>query len=134
VETPMVGREVELARLSRALEDAWAGRGHAVAVLGEAGIGKSRLVAELGGQAARRGGRLLVGRSYESEQILPLGLWVEAFRTGRVVTPQTLDGLGAAWRAELARLFRSWQTPEPSGARRPTRDGSSRRSPSWSDT
>src|SRR4029450_9607804 len=61
VETPIIGREVELARLSRALEEAWAGRGHSVAVFGEAGIGKSRLVAELASEAVRRGGRLLLG-------------------------------------------------------------------------
>ena len=74
-------------------------------VLGEAGIGKSRLVAELVGEAMRRGGRLLLGRSYESEQILPFAPWVEAFRTGGAVSPQVLESFGATWRAELGRLF-----------------------------
>ncbi len=105
VETPIIGRHVELARLRRALGDAWAGGGHALAVLGEAGIGKSRLVAELAGEAARQRGRLLLGRSYESEQILPFAPWVEAFRTGGAVAPRELEGFGAAWRAELRRLF-----------------------------
>jgi DNA-binding SARP family transcriptional activator len=131
VETPIIGREAELTRLFRVLEDAWAGRGHAVAVLGEAGIGKSRLVAELAGEAVRRGARLLLGRSYESEQILALGPWVDALRTGRMVTPQTLEGLGTAWRAELARLFPEVLDAGAQLALSPTSDGCSRRSPSW---
>ena len=45
--TRFVGRETELAALQHALERAGAGHGQVVAVLGEAGVGKSRLVYEL---------------------------------------------------------------------------------------
>ncbi len=45
--TPFVGRAPELAVLERALEKAGAGRGQVVAVTGEPGVGKSRLVLEL---------------------------------------------------------------------------------------
>jgi class 3 adenylate cyclase/tetratricopeptide (TPR) repeat protein len=41
--TPFVGREPELATLNRALETARAGRGQVVALVGEPGVGKSRL-------------------------------------------------------------------------------------------
>ena len=44
--TRFVGRETELAALVQALERAGAGHGQVVAVVGEAGVGKSRLVYE----------------------------------------------------------------------------------------
>jgi class 3 adenylate cyclase/tetratricopeptide (TPR) repeat protein len=45
--TRFVGRQTELAALHQALERAGAGHGQVVALLGEAGVGKSRLVYEL---------------------------------------------------------------------------------------
>ena len=45
--SPLVGREAELLALSEALESLRAGVGGVVTVVGEAGLGKSRLVAEL---------------------------------------------------------------------------------------
>jgi class 3 adenylate cyclase/tetratricopeptide (TPR) repeat protein len=45
--TRFVGRQTELAALHRALEQAGAGHGQVVALLGEAGVGKSRLVYEV---------------------------------------------------------------------------------------
>ena len=45
----MVGREAELARLKRVIADLKQGVGRIVSVLGEAGLGKSRLVAEVKG-------------------------------------------------------------------------------------
>ena len=47
LESPLVGREAELVALQKALERLQAGVGGIVTVVGEAGIGKSRLVAEL---------------------------------------------------------------------------------------
>ena len=80
VAMPLIAREEELARLHEAFEQARAGRGGASVVLGEAGIGKTRLVGELIGHAEARGARVLLGRCYESEQVLPFGPWVDAFR------------------------------------------------------
>src|SRR2546427_3495163 len=103
---PLVGREVELGRLHDALAEAWTGGGRVVAVIGEAGIGKSRLLAELAAEAGRRGGGILLGRAYESEQILPFGPWVGALRDAGVLTdPQLLADLESAWRTQLARLL-----------------------------
>ncbi|HTW20069.1 MAG TPA: tetratricopeptide repeat protein [Mycobacteriales bacterium] len=52
---PMLGRADELAALAANLDAAVGGRGRIVAVTAEAGMGKSRLVAELAGIAERRG-------------------------------------------------------------------------------
>ncbi|KAA0996100.1 AAA family ATPase [Paraburkholderia panacisoli] len=49
-----VGRQAELEQLHRALEQATAGRGQMVAVVGEAGVGKSRLLLEFK-ERSRRG-------------------------------------------------------------------------------
>ncbi len=113
-EAPLIGREPELARLRQALGETWQGRGQTVAVLGEAGIGKSRLIDELVADALQRGGRVLLGRSYETEQILPFGPWVDALRTGQVVSDvELLEGLSPVWRAELAWLLPELGEPGP---------------------
>ena len=71
LETPLIGRSGEFTRLSRAL-DATAGDGGClIAVLGEAGIGKSRLIEEVVVTARERGIETLLGHSYDTEQYLP---------------------------------------------------------------
>src|SRR5262245_50277373 len=104
--TPLVGRDAEIRRLRALAQAALGGHGQIVLVTGEAGIGKSRLVEELIAEYARRGGRVLVGRAYETEQILPLRPWLDALRTGRVVAEAAREGeLLPTARRELARVF-----------------------------
>src|SRR5207237_2519485 len=55
---PFVGRELEMEALSRKLYAARNGRGSCVLVTGEAGIGKSRLTAELGRFALLQGNQV----------------------------------------------------------------------------
>ena len=52
----LVGRDAEMESLRTALADAGAGRGSVVVLAGEAGVGKSRLLGELAGEARARGG------------------------------------------------------------------------------
>lgn len=57
--TPFIGRDAELAEVLRHWEAAVAGERHALLLLGEAGIGKSRLVRELRQTLAARGYRTM---------------------------------------------------------------------------
>jgi DNA-binding SARP family transcriptional activator len=59
VETPFVGRQSLLRQLSEQLARADEGTGRMVLVSGEAGVGKTRLVAELATEARRRGAAVL---------------------------------------------------------------------------
>ncbi|MFG3259912.1 helix-turn-helix transcriptional regulator [Streptomyces sp. NPDC048172] len=59
----VVGRDHEVGDLERALDDARSGNGQVVFLLGEEGIGKSRLARELAERAAARGMRVLRGRA-----------------------------------------------------------------------
>jgi DNA-binding SARP family transcriptional activator/tetratricopeptide (TPR) repeat protein len=119
-EPPLVGRQRDLARLTEALEGAVAGRGRLVVLNGEAGAGKSRLASELAAAARRRRGRVLVGRCYETERILPFAPWVDALRSGRVVEErEVLDALEPRWREELGRLLPELSNHEESTASSP---------------
>jgi transcriptional regulator with XRE-family HTH domain len=75
-----VGRSDELARLQAALDDATVGRGKVVMVVGEAGIGKTRLAREFARAAREAGATVLWGRCFEGDWQPPYGPWVEAIR------------------------------------------------------
>jgi class 3 adenylate cyclase/tetratricopeptide (TPR) repeat protein len=75
--TPMVGRESEQANLRRAVDEVLAGRGGLALVAGEAGVGKSRLVGEIGAEAEARGMRVLTGHCIEMESAPPYLPYVE---------------------------------------------------------
>jgi DNA-binding SARP family transcriptional activator len=102
-ETPLIGRAAPMGELGRAVDAACRGHGHCVLVVGEAGIGKSRLVAEAA-LAARARMKVLQACAYETERTLPLGLWVDALRS-ETATLEIANGLDPAWRCELARLL-----------------------------
>jgi DNA-binding SARP family transcriptional activator len=105
-ETPLVGRDPALAHAHAALHQAAAGSGQLVAILGETGIGKSRLVEELIAHAAQGKYRILLGRAYECDQILLFGPFVGAFRADELIRDRAvMDALGPVWRAELSTLL-----------------------------
>jgi tetratricopeptide (TPR) repeat protein len=116
----MIAREAELTRLLLTLDEALAGRGQVIAVLGEAGIGKSRLVSQLGVEAVKRGALVLVSHAYPTEQTLAYGPWIDVLRTSGVLDRGGMFWhLAPAWRAELARLFPELATPEAQRAASP---------------
>jgi len=75
-----VGRRAELEQLKEALEDAIAGRGSLAMLVGEPGIGKTRLAEEFAVYARLRGAQVLSGRSYEGAIEAAYSPFVEAFR------------------------------------------------------
>jgi adenylate cyclase len=80
----LVGRDEELAKLSAAADQVLGGRGQMVSVVGEAGVGKSRLVAEMKqsvGGGVWSGTRVVVDASDASARtphpLHPTPLWLE---------------------------------------------------------
>jgi DNA-binding SARP family transcriptional activator len=100
-----VGRQAELTRLHRAWRQAVDGRRQVVVVTGEAGIGKTRLAAELGRIAQAEGGTVLYGRCDEKLTVAYLG-FREAL--GGYLAARPTDTVGELVRdagGELARLL-----------------------------
>jgi tetratricopeptide (TPR) repeat protein len=75
---PLVGRGSALRSIEEAFNEIAHGRHQFVAVVGEPGVGKTRLLSELAAIAARRNLVVLRGRAGEYEQELPLGAVVDA--------------------------------------------------------
>ncbi|MBM4439780.1 MAG: AAA family ATPase [Candidatus Rokubacteria bacterium] len=86
-----VGRAAEQRCVGEALARALEGVAGVVAIVGEAGIGKSRLVARVTDPIIARGARVLIGQAYAAEQILPCGPWFGAFRNAGLVVPEGTD-------------------------------------------
>ncbi|MFJ2776935.1 AAA family ATPase [Kitasatospora sp. NPDC087315] len=106
----VVGRDSQLRSLQQALSDARQGRGGVVFLVGEAGIGKSRLAAEAVGTAFDSGMRVLRGRSSTTGPTVPFRPLTEAlmslFRSGEPVDDLALG----PYRPVLGRLIPDWNT------------------------
>ncbi len=76
--TPLVSRTEELSKLKSAIENALAERGSVVALQGEAGVGKTRLMHELAAYARSKKAAVLSGSA--SEDGVPYAPWVEVAR------------------------------------------------------
>ncbi len=76
----LVGRKRELAELEGALAQAVAGEGRVFLVSGEPGIGKTRLMAEVGARAPAAGARALWGRCWEGGGAPPYWPWIHVLR------------------------------------------------------
>ena len=74
----LVGRAGELGSLDQVLAELDRGRSGAIEVVGEPGIGKTRLLAELVARAEARGHLVLAGSAAELERDLPFSVFVDA--------------------------------------------------------
>src|SRR5262245_34487399 len=75
-----VGREGELAELHAALGQARSGQGQLYLLVGDAGIGKTRLSEEVSAAALAHGALVLWGRCWEGGGAPPFWPWVQIFR------------------------------------------------------
>jgi DNA-binding SARP family transcriptional activator/tetratricopeptide (TPR) repeat protein len=103
---PLINRQKELASLREALGRTLSRRGGTTVILGEAGIGKTRLAEELIREMQRRGGRVLSGHAYETERALPFAPWVDVLRAGlRLYDDEFAPRVNPVWQGELAKLL-----------------------------
>ena len=99
-----VGRERELEELRTLFEDAAAGRGRLVMLVGEPGIGKTRIAEELAAHARDRGALVLWGPCHEGEGAPAYWPWVRILRQAlRGIDIGAVVGSGPA--ADIAQLL-----------------------------
>jgi len=103
--TQFIGRREELELLARLLDESRGGQGRLVAISGDAGIGKTRLVGEVARLAADWGVEFGLGRRLHA---LSQGEWNGAF-DGSPALPNTgaLFEVNAADRAQFRRTIES---------------------------
>src|SRR5215207_859808 len=103
---PLVGRDRELAELWAALHDARSGRGSFFMLVGEPGIGKTRLAEALARRAEQERVVVLWARSWEGGGAAAFWPWqqiVRAWTARRDDKELARDlGVGAPWLAQLA--------------------------------
>ena len=112
----MLGRDAELAVAAEALDDVRKGRGRALVVVGEPGIGKTALLAAIAGLAAERQLLVLSGSGADHPRHVPFGL-LEAL-DARIATldPRAVAALGPALADALpAAAALAGEAPVPGG-------------------
>lgn len=104
----VVGREQERARVREHFADASRGQPSVVLVTGEAGVGKSTLLKQLGPDLGVRGGAFLIGHCLETDMTTPFGPWRDILLT------MHRGGLlpDRAW-SHLAHIVPDFGTPAP---------------------
>jgi predicted ATPase len=103
-----VGRADELELLEQALDDVEGGPPGAIELMGEPGIGKTRLLAELAARAELRGYLVLSGSASELEGDLPFSVFVPALdEYVESLDHDRLARLDADVQAELAHVLPS---------------------------
>ena len=102
----LVGRADELGSVDLALAELDRGEPAALALVGEPGIGKTRMLSELAARADERGHLVLSGAGSELESDVPFWVFVDALDEYlRGLDPALLGSLEDDVRAELAHVF-----------------------------
>ena len=104
----LVGRADELGALDHALDELDRGSSVAIELVGELGIGKTRLLREVARLAEARGHLVLSGSASELEQDLPFSVFVDALdEYVHALAPALLESLDDDVRTELAHVLPS---------------------------
>ena len=113
----LIGRQDHLDLLTRLVEQVRRGAGQVALVTGEAGIGKSRLVATVGRHASEQGLFALNGNCYEQDRALPYAPFLDLLSslTGRGTSSEDGARLKPSARA-LAHVLDELTTPETTAA------------------
>jgi tetratricopeptide (TPR) repeat protein len=102
---PLVGRDRELAQFDAALAEARTGRGRLFLVLGEPGIGKTRLAEAVASRGEAQGMLPLWGRAWESAGAPAYWPWTQLLRslagTRDTNALEAELGLGARWLVQV---------------------------------
>ena len=102
---PFAGRHEELQRLERRFDAARAGNGSLAFVVGEPGIGKTRLLEEFAARARAAGAWVLFGRCVEGEFAAPFAPFAEALGThARESDPEALRAELGSFGAIVAKI------------------------------
>jgi AAA ATPase domain len=109
--TRFVGRDAEIEVLRRSLERAGAGHGQAVAIVGEAGVGKSRLTWEFTRSPRTQGWLVLKTGSYSYGRATPYLPVVELLKT--YLSIQERDDQRETRERVAGKLVTLDRTPEP---------------------
>src|SRR5205823_3257917 len=102
---PLVGRAAAFSQLVASFQQARRGQPQAVLLVGEAGIGKTRLASEFVAWAWAQGALVLAGHAFELGGRLPYQPLVEALRPRLEEENAPEDLLEDLWLAELSRLL-----------------------------
>ncbi len=104
---PLVGRTTELSAVRSALDAPSDGDGRLIAVRGEAGIGKTRLVDEAADVVRGIGGTVIAATAFPSERAVAYGPIVDLLRDAMAQSSSAtrLAALPATTRTELGRLL-----------------------------
>ena len=88
---PLVGRDGELRALRHGLDDAEHGRASLYLIVGEAGIGKTRLADSFATEARARGARVVWGRCWEAGGAPAYWPWTQVVRACLRDAPHPID-------------------------------------------
>jgi DNA-binding CsgD family transcriptional regulator len=106
ISTRFIGRAAQLVAVDHWLAQVSAGQSQVVCVAGEAGIGKSRLVAEVRTRAEAQGWQTAQGACFEPDLLLPYAPLIDLLRTHLARRPlDEVSKLLDPWASEFVKLL-----------------------------